>query len=110
MASLPARKLHAYDVLNWDYLVELSCNYDPDAPRSLTAALAKLAYDLTQTGDEEIRSLELSEFLHALTDHTSTAAAEEMLACVAMHLRCELKKMREFAKENGVKLKRLKLW
>jgi hypothetical protein len=105
------RRLDACDVLPWEYLVELSARYDPDIARqTLPDALAKLAYDLTQSGSEEIRTQQLKEFLHALTANTSTDSTEEMLECIAHHLRCDLKKVRQFARENGIKLKRLKLW
>ena len=111
MTSQPPPKLDACDALNWDYLTELSVSYDPDIARpTFSQALAKLAYDLTQTGNEDIRNQQFSEFLHALTDQTSTDSTEAVLDCLAKNLRCDIKKIRRFAKENGVKLKRLKLW
>jgi hypothetical protein len=108
----PQEKLNACDVLNWKYLLELSGKHDPVMQKKSTLAdgLAKLAYDLTQTGNEQIRTKQLSEFLHNLTDNTSVDAAEELLKCLAGLLRCDLGKLRQFSKENGVRLKRLKLW
>jgi hypothetical protein len=107
----PLPRLRACDVLNWEYLVELSAKYDPDIARpTLLDALAKLAYDLTQSGSEDIRDQQLDEFLHRLTDNTSTDSTEQMLECMAGYLRCDPRKMRQFAKESGVKLKRLKVW
>ncbi len=107
----PPPKLRACDVLNWEYLVELSVRYDPDIARpTLLDALAKLAYDLTQSESEDIRDQQLNEFFHRLTDNTSTDSTEQVLECVARCLRCDPKKVRQFAKEKGVKLKRLKLW
>ena len=77
--------------------------------KTLRNALAKLAYDLTQTGDEDLRDQQLNEFLHILTDNTSRESTEEAIRVLCTHLRCEREKMRQFAKENGIKL-RIKLW
>jgi len=67
--------------------------------------MAKLAHDLTQTGDEDVRDRQLSEFLHCVTDHTSTDSTEKVLKRLAQSLHCDYEKMRQFAKENGIKVK-----
>ena len=110
VAQAPKPKLNACDVLNWEYLVQVSAEYNPDVVNpTILDALAKLAYELTQSGDEAIRNQQFSEFLHRLTDNTSTDSTETALKLAAARLHCDLKMVRQFAKENGIKLKKFRL-
>jgi hypothetical protein len=108
---VPSENIRACDALNWEYLVQIAAELDEEnPPKTLKEGLAILAFGLTQTADEDVRDSQLSEFLHTATDHTSTDATEAVLDTLAKHLRCDLKALREFAKQNGIKLKRFKLW
>jgi predicted NACHT family NTPase len=96
-------KLRACDVLNWDYLVSIS---EPPEGRTknIGKAIAGFAYDFTSTADEDIRDQMLVDLLRNGTDNISRGSAEEYVKALANALRSDAGLVREFAKQNGVRL------
>jgi hypothetical protein len=101
-------KLRACEVLNWDYLVEISGRPE-GRTNDLAKALAGFAYDFTSVADEKIRDQMLIDFLKNGTDNVSRDSAEEFVKGVADRLRSDRELLRTFAKENGIRLKRFKI-
>jgi hypothetical protein len=97
--------LAAADVLNWDYLVRIA-EYVEGRVTSPTKALAGFAYAFTSTADEGIQNQMLIDLLRNATDHCSRDAAEEFIERLAILLQSDHKLLRQFARENGVRLKR----
>src|SRR5882724_1239439 len=104
MANSADRNLSASDVLNWDYLVQISVKVEKPA-RNLAEALAGFAYDFTSVSSEEIRNKMLTDFLRNATENTSRENAEEVIRCLSERLRSDHQSLRRFAKQSGVRLK-----
>jgi hypothetical protein len=97
-------KLRASEVLNWDYLVKISERSDVKI-RNATKAIAAFAYDFTSTADEDRRDRMLADLLKNGTANVSRESAEDYIRFLARYLESEPNLVREFAKENGVRLK-----
>jgi hypothetical protein len=97
-------KVRASDALNWEYLVEIAAQSDEDA-KSLSEGLAAFAYNFTSTADEDSRDAFLTELLSNATAYQSTDTAEKIVDALAKGLRSDRQKLRQFGKENGVRLK-----
>lgn len=99
-------KIRACDVLNWDVLAQIADNTRDQPAKTLIEGLAIFAYDFTSTADEDRRDTMLCEVLRNATDGQSPETAELIIERMATALKTECEKLREFAKENGVRLKR----
>lgn len=101
----PPDKLRACDVLNWDYLVKISAPSQGDSS-DLSQGWAVFAYDFTSTADESERDTLLANLMKDATANQSKGTAEIVIEALARALRSDLQKLRQFGKENGVRLKR----
>src|SRR3990172_630229 len=99
------KKLDAVDVLNWDYLGEIG-EIVEDRARDPEMAFKGFAYDFTSTASEEIRNQMLVEILRNATSGSSVEANEDFVAHLANRLKSDRSLLRQFAKENGIRLKR----
>lgn len=97
----PKEILRASDVLNWDYLVEISDNPE-NRKENLHTAIMGFAYDFTSTADEEKRDTLLRDML--TTENVTPEYTEELIKILSDYLRCDHTRLRDFAKENGVRL------
>ena len=98
-------KLRACDVLNWDYLAKIEARPEGDS-RDLRQGFATFAYDFRSTSDEDARDTLLADVLRNATAGQSKETAEAVVARLATALQSDHQKLRQFAKENGVRLKR----
>jgi len=99
------KTLDAVDVLNWEYLARIG-EIVPDRASDPEMAFRGFAYDFTSTASEEIRNQMLVEILKNATFRTSVEANEEFVAHLANRFRSDQALLRQFAKENGIRLKR----
>jgi hypothetical protein len=104
MTERPPR-LRASDVLNWDYLARIADGSQEDA-EVLSEGLAIFAYDFTSTADEDRRDAMLAELMKNATAHQSKDTAEKIVERLASGLQSDPQRLRQFGKENGVRLKR----
>ncbi|MGA7640078.1 MAG: hypothetical protein WCB00_24310 [Candidatus Acidiferrales bacterium] len=104
MKELPP-KLRASDALNWDYLVKIAEQSQEDAT-NLREGLAAFAYNFTSTADEDSRDVFLTDLLNNATAYQSTDTAEKIVKLLANSLQTDHERLRQFGKENGVRLKR----
>ena len=95
---------NAIDFIDWNYLCSIAELIE--RPRNLTEATRLFAYDFTSTPSEENQNTMLREWLERATYLQSPATTEEVVAALAYALRCPLEPLREFAKANGIRLKR----
>jgi hypothetical protein len=100
-----SNKLRASDVLNWDYLVKIANRSQEDA-KFLDEGLATFAYNFTSTADDDNRNALPTDLMHNATDQQSKDTAEKIVELLAFRLQTDLQKLRQFGKENGVRLKR----
>jgi hypothetical protein len=98
-------KLRACDVLNFDYLAKIADKSEEDA-EVLDEGLATFAYNFTSTADEGNRDTLLANLMSNATAHQSKDTAEKIVELLARRLQTDHQKLREFGKENGVRLKR----
>ena len=103
MKKPPDNPLRACDVLNWGYLVEISEKPDKTT-RDRKQAFRGFAYAFTSTADENIRDQMLMEFIRNGTDNQSRKSSEDFLRVLAEEFRSDRNTLRQFAKENGVRL------
>ena len=100
----PTPKLRACDVLNSDYLVKIAASAQGDSA-DLSQGWAVFAYDFTSTADEDERDTLLADVMKNATASQSKDMAEEVVARLAVvALRSDHQKLRQFGKENGVRL------
>jgi hypothetical protein len=98
-------KLDAIDILNWDYLVKIGEFIEPD---DLTApeAIRAFAYSFVSTASDEVRQAMLTSILVNSTRWCTTETNEEYVAWLARMLKSDLKLLRDFARQVGVRLRR----
>jgi hypothetical protein len=99
----PRQKLRACDVLNWEYLVQISQKSE-HKPTDAPNAIANFAYEFTSTADEDIRDKMFLDILNNGTKTKSRGTAEAFVESLAGYLKSDYTKVRAFAKENGVRL------
>jgi hypothetical protein len=99
----PKEPIRACDVLNWDYLGEIE-EKPVGVAQNLQQAIRGFAYTFRSTADENNRDQMLRDLLKNATDNHSKESAEDVIKALAMHLKCDRKELRRFAKENGVRL------
>lgn len=97
-------KLIASEILNWEYLVKIAARFDDTI--DLPAALADFAYNFTSSANDDVRNEMLTGLMKNGTDNQSKESAENLVRYVAQWLQTDHVKLRAFAKENGVRLKR----
>jgi hypothetical protein len=96
-------KLRACDVLNWDFLVKISAPSAGDSTE-LRQGWAVFAYDFTSTAEESERDMLLANLMKDATANQSKDTTKKVLEALATALRSDLQKIRQFGKENGVRL------
>jgi hypothetical protein len=104
---MDSHKIRSADVLNWDYLCEISQYVDPsEAARNLQDALAVFAYAFTSTADPDVQDRLLRDLLVRATFAHSADSAEEIVRLLARRTRSDLRLLRQFARQCGIRLKR----
>jgi hypothetical protein len=101
----PPDKIHAVDTLDWDHLTKIA-DHSIERATTLSEGLAIFAYDFTSTADEEHRNEMLGEFMRNATAGQSKDTVEMIVERLATALRTDHQKLRQFGKQNGVRLKR----
>lgn len=94
----------AANFLDWMYLCEIATPIED--PQNFREAVFLFAYNFTSAANEEIRNTMLREWLADATYGHSRETNEDVIQAVAYGLRCPLEPLRQFAKENGIRLKR----
>jgi len=97
-------KLDAAEALNWEYLIQFGEN-DPGFFKS-HKGLRQFAYDFTSNGNTAEQNSMLTELLKNATFGHSDGTNEETLKYVAKTLNSDLEKLRIFAKQRGIRLKK----
>jgi hypothetical protein len=98
-------KIDAVDVLNWNYLAEIG-ELVTDRATNPEMAFKGFAYAFTSTANEEIRNQMLVDILRNATYGTSVETNEEFIAHLANRFKSDRSLLRQFAKENGIRLER----
>lgn len=101
--SQSAKKLRACDVLNWEFLGKIE-EKPVEGNRDLRQGFAVFAYDFRSTADEDRRDAMLSELLNNATAYQSKHTAKKIVQQLAVALRSDYEKLKQFGKENGVRL------
>jgi len=96
--------IHAAEVLNLPYLAEIA-KYTEN-PRNWPEALRMFAYGVSTTDKVEHQDRLLSELIMNSTFLQSAESNEETIIALARSTRSDVKALRLFAKQAGVKLKR----
>ena len=99
--------LNAVDVLNWDYLCEIA-NEHPEVvfTTDIRRALERFAYDFTQAASAEDQNEILSQLLERATFGHSPETNEQTVERFADLLCTDRSLLREFAKQEGIRLTR----
>lgn len=101
------KKLDAVSVLNWDHLCKIAEPLDDDLKAYTSEQAQKaFAYGFISTADDEIRNSMLVSILKNACTGMSAETNEEFVARLTTLFQCDLQLLRQFAKENGIKLKR----
>jgi len=98
--------LDAVDAVNWEYLCKIREKFDP--PKSKQEIFENFAWELTSIPRKEHQTLFLAWWLQNATYLQSAETNEEVIATVASIFNSDLNKLREFAKQQGIRLKRFK--
>lgn len=95
----------AADVLNWDYLCEIAELVEK--PRNWREGARRFAYRFTSTADIEAQNRMLTDLLINATANQSVDAAEDVVEALADSLGTPHTLLRDYAKQIGVRLKRV---
>ncbi len=99
-------KVDAVDIFDWDYLVQIGVKLELSQVRGFRDAVRLFAYDFTSLARTENQNQILADWLQRATYLQSAETAEEVLACLAAETRADLDRLRRFARQNGVRLRR----
>lgn len=99
-------KIDAADIFDWDRLCQMAAYMELHEVRTFTDALRMFAYAFTSTPRVGDQNAQLADWIRNATHLQSRETAEEVLAALAEQLHGDLGLLREFAKQNGVRLKR----
>jgi hypothetical protein len=105
-AAMKKPTLDALNVLNWDYLCEIA-NEHPELvfTTDIHRALERFAYDFTRADSIEDQNEILAQLLENATFGHGAETNEGTVRCFAELLCTERKLLREFAKQEGIRLK-----
>ena len=102
--KMPESTLDAADILDWDYMCEISELVE--YPKNWSDGAKRFAYRFTSCGDVEGQNTMLADLLFNATYKQSTEAAEEVIDALCKSLGADREKLRGFARQIGIKLKR----
>jgi hypothetical protein len=102
----PQASIDAADIFDWEYLAEIGEKLDLSEVRTLGDAVRLFAFDFTSASKTEHQNAILADWLRRATHLQSAETAEEVLKCLALSTKGELKLLRRFARENGVRIRR----
>ena len=98
--------INAADIFDWDHLVQIGTYLERNEIRTLEDAIRVFAYAFTSLANVADQDRLLAGWIQRATYLQSRDTPEEILAALADHTHGRLKLLREFAKQNGVRLKR----
>ena len=96
----------AVDIFDWRYLVQIGVHLEQEEIENLDQAVQVFAYAFTSLDQTEDQNRLLAEWLQDATYLQSPETAEEIMLALAERTRGNLDLLRQFAKQNGVRLKR----
>lgn len=99
-------KIDAADIFDWDYLCQIAAYAELYEVRTFIDAVRLFAYAFTSTGRADDQNALLADWIRNATHLQSRETAEAVLAALAGQAHGDLDLLREFAKQNGVRLKR----
>ena len=99
-------KIDAADIFDWDRLCEMAAYMELREVRTFMDAVRMFAYTFTSTHRVDDQNTLLADWIRNATHLQSRETAEEVLAALAEQAHGDLELLREFAKQNGVRLKR----
>jgi len=95
----------AVDIFDWEYLRQIAELVE--RPRTWTDGAKRFAYWFTSTGDVAAQNKMLEDLLRNATYKQSPETCEEVITALCKSLQADRNKMREFARNLGIKLSRL---
>jgi len=98
-------RLNAVDVLNCEYLREIAYDHGLAYTTDFNRALEIFAHAFIQAGNVADQNTMLTQLLSDSTFGQSTDANEETVAYLANFLRTSPILLREFAKQEGIRLR-----
>lgn len=97
--------LNAADVLNMEYLEGIADEHPGLAyTTDIKRALERFAFYVTEAADEDERNEILADLLDNATSGQSKEKNDETVKCFAELLRTDHLRLREFAKQEGIRL------
>lgn len=99
-------RIDAADIFDWEHLAEVGEKLDLGEIRTLTDAVRLFAYDFTSASKTEHQNAILADWIRRATHLQSAETAEDVLKCLALYTKGDLKLLRRFARENGVRIRR----
>jgi hypothetical protein len=102
--AMPETTLDAADVLDWNHLCNIAEHVE--APKNWNDGAKRFAYWFTSSGDVAAQNTMLTDLLLNATYKQSPEAAEEVIGAMCTSLGANREKLRGFAKQIGIKLKR----
>lgn len=100
------QRLDAADVLNWDRLCEIAEYIESQDMRTFADGMKFFAYGFTSTADVQAQNRMLQDLLEKATYGHSRESNEDVIERLAAWLRSPQELLREFAEQNGIRLKR----
>lgn len=101
---MPENTLDAADILDWGHLCEIAELVE--APKNWNDGAKRFAYRFTSSADVAAQNTMLTDLLLNATYKQSSETAEEVIRVMCSSLSADREKLREFAKQIGIKLKR----
>src|SRR5579859_899334 len=99
-------KIDAADIFDWDRLCEMAAYMELNEVRTFMDAVRMFAYAFTSTARVDDQNTLLADWIRNATHLQSRETAEAVLAALAEQAYGDLDLLRDFAKQNGVRLRR----
>jgi hypothetical protein len=104
--AVSEERLHAVDILDWDYLCAIAENLEPSELRTWNHGLRYFASQFTSTGNVVEQDRLLRDLLRNSTAHMSSESAEAVVVALARDTHADREQLCKFAKQSGVRLRR----
>lgn len=104
--AVSEERLHAVDILDWDYLCGIAENLEPGELRTWNQGLRYFADQFTSTGNVEQQDRLLRDLLRNSTAHSSVETAAIVVGALARDTHTDREQLRRFAKQRGIRQRR----
>ena len=103
---MESEKIHAVDILDWDYLCGIAEHLEPGELRTWTQGIRYFADQFTSTGNVEQQDRLLRDLLRHSTAHSTVETAAIVVVALARDTHTDREQLRRFAKQRGIRQRR----